>query len=152
MSRIPELGEKYSKLPDILAEYEDALEEAQKILVIKGKKLENANVENPTWQNYYDQRRIELNTLVRYFETEIQRERSRLYRKYKENHSYELGEREIGRYIDGESTFLSLNELLLEVKELYEKYQAVVSAFTSRGYALNNITKIRVASLDHVEL
>lgn len=152
MSRIPDLGKKYAKLPQVLAEHEKAIDEAEPLIEIKGKKLEGANVENPAWQHYYDQKRIELYTLVKYFETEVGRVRGKLFKSYKENHSIELSEREIGRYIDNEKAFLDINELYLEVKELYEKYQAIVNAFTARGYALNNITKIRVASLEDVQL
>lgn len=152
MSRIPDLGEKYKHLPSVLDEYQAAIGDIENLIRIKGKKLEAANVENPAWQLYYDQKRIELATLVRYFEQEVQRIRGKLFRNYKENHSRELSEREINRYIDNEEVYLNINELLLEVKELYEKYQGVVEAFTARGYALNNITKIRVASLEDVEL
>ena len=152
MSRIPDLGKAHEKLPDVLAEYEAAIGDAEALINIKGKKLENANVENPAWQHYYDQKRIELYTLVKYFEAEVARVRGKLFKNYKENHSRELSEREISRYIDNEKAYLDKNELYLEVKELYEKYQAIVTAFTTRGYALNNITKIRVASLEDVEL
>lgn len=152
MSRIPDLGKGYAKLSQILDEYESALDGVEDLIKIKGKKLEAANIENPAWQHYYDQKRIELHTLVKYFEAEVQRVRGRLFRSYKENHSRELNEREISRYIDNEEAFLTMNELYLEVKELYEKYQSVVDAFTSRGYSLNNITKIRVSSLEDVEL
>lgn len=152
MSRIPDLGKHHAKLPDILDEYEQAIGDAEALIKIKGKKLENANIENPAWQHYYDQKRIELYTLVKYFEQEVQRVKSKLFRSFKENHSIELSEREISRYIESEKAYLDMNELYLEVKELYEKYQGIVNDFTTRGYALNNITKIRVASLEDVEL
>lgn len=152
MSRIPDLGDHNANLPNLLAEYDKGIEEAAKIILIKGKKLEAANVENAAWQHYYDQRRIELHTLVKYFEAEVGRVRSKLFRNYKENHSRDLSEREIGRYIDGEKSFLDMNEIYLEVKELHDQYQNIVNSFTSRGYSLNNITKIRVSSLEDVQL
>jgi hypothetical protein len=152
LSKILDLGNKHEKLVEVLNEYETALEGVEKILSIKGKRLETANTENPSWQHFYDQKRIELHTLTKYFEAEVQRVRGKLFRAYKENHSRELSEREIGRYIDNEEAYLSMNTVYLEVKELHDKYQAAVDAFTSRGYALNNITKIRCSSLENVEL
>lgn len=152
MSKIPDLGKKNENLIQVLEHYEQELEQAEQILSLKGKRLEVANIENPSWQHFYDQRRIELYTLVKYFEAEVNRVRGKLFRSYKEQHSRELSEREINRYIDNEEAFLTMNEIYLEVKEVYEKYQAVVEAFRVRGYALNNITKIRVASLEDVEL
>jgi hypothetical protein len=148
LSRIPELGEKFKNMPTVLAEYETAIEDYEDNLAIKGKTLEVANRENPGWQAYYDERRIELKTLVDYMEAQVQRTRGRLFKTYTEAHSRELTDRAKDKYIDNEDAYLTTYEIYLEVKELYNKYQAVVDAFTSRGYALNNITKIRVAALD----
>ena len=152
MSIILKLGENYQKLPGILDDYEKELELAKDILEIKGKRLEAANVENAPWQAYYDQKKIDLSILVKYFEMEIARVRGKLFRSYKENHSRELSEREINRYIDNEESYLTIYQLYLEVKEMYDRFESIVSSFTSRGYSLNNITKIRVASLEDVEL
>lgn len=148
MSRIPELGEGYSNLPSIIAEYEDLLSGVEEKISIKGKSIEHANRENPTWQLYYDQKRIELHTLVRYLESQMSRVRGKLFRSYTEAHQRELSDRAKDKYIDNEDAFLAINELYLEIKEVYDKYQAVCDAYKSRGYALNNITKVRVASLE----
>lgn len=152
MSRILDLGQNYAKLVDVLDEYANALDGIEDLIKIKGKKLESANLENPAWQHYYDEKRIELYTLVKYFEAEVNRVRGKLFRSYKENHTRDLNEREIGRYIDNEEAYLTMNELYLEVKEMHDKYAAAVGAFTTRGYALNNITKIRCSALEDVML
>jgi len=133
-------------------DYDGLLSEAEEHLAIKGKSLERANVENSSWQHYYDQKKIELHTLAKYFDMEISRIRGKMFRQYKETHSMELSDREINRYIDNEKAYLDVYELYLEVKELYEQFESVVNAFTSRAFLLNNITKIRVASLEDVQL
>lgn len=150
MSRIAELGEKYENLSRIIEEYDTALSDLATELKIEGKKLEFANRENPVLQNYYDQRRIELYTLTKYMESRVAKTRANLYKSYIETYNRDLSDRAIEKYIDGEKAYLDVFELYLEVEELYKKYQGVVDAFTSRGYALNNITKIRVASLEDV--
>jgi len=152
LSRIPDLGEKFKHIPEVLAEYEAAYEDYKKNLDLEGKSLENANKENPAWQAYYDERRIELKTLVDYMEAQVQRVRGRLFKSYTETHQRELTDRAKDKYIDNEDAYLTVYEIYLEVREMYNKYQAVVDAFTSRGYALNNITKIRVAALEDVVL
>lgn len=151
MSRIPDVGKKLENLVSVLAEYDEPLKDTADLINLKGKQVAAANTENPSWQLFYDQKRIELNSLVRLLEREVQRVRSTLYRSYKESHSRELSEREINKYIDSEQAYLDMFEILLEVKELSEKYQAVVDAFTTRGYALNNLTKLYVGGLEHVE-
>lgn len=146
MSLIERLGENYCNLPDILAEYEKGLEHVEDNLKIKGKRLEAANVEQASWHLYYNSRRAELHTLVKYFEAITASVRGQLFKKFTEKYSRELSDRQKDKYIDNEETFLRQYEVYLEIKEVYEKYEAACNAFTSRGYALNNITKIRVAS------
>lgn len=152
MSRIADLGKDYINLPTLLETYENDLTNAKHQLEIKGKKLEIANSENSAWLHYYDQRKVELHTLVKFFKTEEERVRGKIFKSYKENMSRALGEREINRYIDHEDAYLFVHSLLIEVEEVYELYQSTVNAFISRNYALSNITKIRVASLEYVEI
>ncbi len=152
MSKISELGENYKNLPKILEVYQSELKEANKKVEIFGKKLETANSENSAWLHYYDQRRVELHTLVKFFKAEEDRIKGSLFKSYKENYSRALGEREINRYIDNEDSYIYVHSLLLEIEELYEMYQGVVTVFTSRNYALSNITKLRVASLENIEI
>lgn len=160
MSRIPDLGDssasdvkdRFANIAAVLAEFEAAAEDYKNNLEIKGKTLENANRENPSWQAYYDERRIELKTLVDYLDAQVQRARGRLFKRYTETYQRELSDRAKDKYIDNEEAYLTIYEIYLEVKEMYNKYQMIVDAFTSRGYALNNITKIRVAALEDVTL
>jgi len=158
MSKIAELGDKtssdnklrYKNLPKILGQYLDELNEAEQNLQIKGKSLENANKENPSWRYYYNQRLVELNTLVKYFESEIERVRGKLFRSYSPpNFNIDLSDRAKEKYIDHEEAYLAINEIYLEVKEVRDAFQAIVDAFQDRSYALNNITKIRVATLEN---
>lgn len=152
MSLIPDLGENYSKLPSILEAYENALIDYEENIKIEGKLLEHANREQAAWQSFYDQKRLELYTLVKYFEGQINKVRGILYKRYTENYSRELSDRLKDKYIDKEEEYLNIFEIYLEVKELYNKYESIVETFKSRGYALNNITKIRVAALEDVTI
>jgi uncharacterized protein with NRDE domain len=152
MSLIPELGDKNVNIVGILERYEKDLQDVEKHIVIEGKRLEKANLEQATWLAFYDQRRIELYTLVKHFESEIARVRGKLWVKFKETHSRELGSRDIEQYINKEVAYLSMNELYLEVNEVYKKYESVVEAFKNRGFALRNITSVRVSQLEDVIL
>ena len=149
-----EVGHNYKELPKILNDYEEWLSPVEDQLRLEGKSISEANRENPSWQVYYDQRRCELASLVKQFEGEVKRATARLYKSYKENsgRNIELNEREILKWIENEPTLVNANICLLEVKEIYGKYDAVVNAFQTRGYALNNITKARVAGVDDLPI
>lgn len=148
MTIITQIGEKFEKLADVLSDYDKELDNIEDILSLKNKTVEKANMENPTWQSYYDQKKIELGILNKYFEMEVARVRGKLFYRMKENNQVSLNEREINQYINNEEAYLDIYQISLEVREMYQKYTAVIEAFKTRGYALNNITKLRVASLE----
>lgn len=132
--------------------YINEIDNIEQKIQIKGKTLEQANKENPSEHYYYDKRRVELSTLVKYFEREIDRVRGKLFRGLTENNQRDISDRAKDKYIDCEQSYLDIHEYYLEVKELYEEYVAICEAFKARAYALNNITKIRVASLEDANL
>ena len=152
MSLIERLGKDYRNLPDILLEYEKGLAEEliAPRLKITGKNLEAANAEHASWQLYYESRKADLSSLVKFFEAKTAAARGQLFKTYTEKYSRELSDRQKDKYIDNEPKYLEQFEIYLEIKEIHTKYEAVCNAFQSRGYALNNITKIRVASLESV--
>ncbi len=152
MSKINQLGTAFEFLPDVLVDYEKELVGIEKIIAIEGKLLERANLEQASQQLYYDTKRKELRTVLKFIETQRDKVRARLFKSYTESHSRDLSDRAKDKYIDNEQEFLTIQEIFLEVEELYEKYEAVMEAFKSRGFALRNITDIRVASLENTQL
>lgn len=152
MSKLHELGDNFQKLPDLLLQYEKELPQVEMIIKIEGKTLEQANKENPSWQLYFDQKRVELKTIVDYLEIRVSRVRSKLFKQITESNPRDLSDRAKEKFIDSEQAYLNIQELYLEAKEIYAKYQSVVDGFTTRGYALNNITKARVADVQDMML
>lgn len=148
MSLIVDLGPNKEKLPGIIEQYEKYIIDVEKHLSMKGKTLQNANQEQASWLYYYDVRRQELNTLVKYLEREVDRVRGKLWKQYTEKYDRDLNYRDKDNYINNESAFLSIHEVMLEVTDLYKKYEAVVEAFKARGYALNNIVRVRTSAIE----
>jgi hypothetical protein len=143
------VGEKLEHLPKILNEYEIYLKDVELHLSMKGKSIQQANVEHATWMSYYDQKRVELTILKKYMEKEVDRVRGKLWKQYTETNNRDLNTRDKENYINNETSYLVKHELYLEVLELSEKYEAVVDAFRSRGFALNNIVKLRVSAIEN---
>lgn len=82
MSRIDALKKDFSILPDILAEYDDALEKARVMLPIAGKTLDVAQKEQCGGYAFFDERRAELKTLVKFMNAQVEKVRGELTRKY----------------------------------------------------------------------
>jgi len=137
-------------LPAVLSEYEGDVQGAKKHLEINPSMLGQANVKNAGWQLYYDEKKSELHALSKHMDMLVASTRSKLYVSYTQTHDRDLTEAGKKIYIDGEPAFLDMQEKALAVKEMYEKFQAIGSAFQSRGYAINNLTKLAIASIEDV--
>ena len=148
MTIITSVGEKFQKLAGVLSEYDKELDEVEERLSLKNKTIERSNMENPTWMSFYDQKRIELKVLNNFMDMKVDQARGRLFMRYKENHQVTLNATEINQYINNEDAYIDMCNFRFEVQEVHEKYKQVIEAFKTRGYALNNITKLRVASLE----
>lgn len=144
MSRITDLGKNFEKLPGLLVEYDEHLAAAQERLAVKGKIVEEALKEQAAWPVFYDEKRRELNTLVKYLDMRVNAVRGGLMRAYTENYSRELSDRMKDKYIDNEAEYQTVYQVYLEVHELAEKYEAVVDAFKTRSFALRDIVLLRV--------
>lgn len=152
MSALHDVQGSSNNLPQILERFESELSEAKIHLQIEGKNLERANREQPSWLSYYDERRIELHSLVKFYEQKLESVKGKLWRHYTENYSRELGHKDKEMYIQTDKEYLTQYNIFLEVQELYKQYEAVTNAFIARGYSLKNITDIRVHSLQDVTL
>ncbi len=144
MSRITDLGKNFEKLPALLIEYDEHLAAAPERLAVKGKIIEEALKEQAAWPAFYDEKRRELNTLVKYLDMRVNATRGGLMRAYTENYSRELSDRMKDKYIDNEADYQTVYQVYLEVYELAEKYEAVVDAFKTRSFALRDIVLLRV--------
>lgn len=148
-SKSTELKERYKNLGTILGNYLAEYVDAEQQIKIEGKSLEKANRENASLKFYYQQRLVELNTLTKFFEREVDRVRGKLFRGYTyPNYNVDLSDRAKDKFIDNEQAYLDIHEIYLEVKEVRDVYDSLVQAFTDRGYALKNITAARVAQLE----
>lgn len=133
-------------LPPLLAKHADELDLASQRLALKGKMLEDALKEQGAWPIHYAYMKSELDSLAKYMALEVDRVRSEIFRRY-ETYSRQLSDRTTDKYIDSDPEYLKYQELYLEVKELHDKASAVVDAFSTRGFALRDITAIRVNQL-----
>lgn len=153
MSRIADLGVKNSNLPSLLEAYDAELGDALAArLSIRGKNLDEAFKEQCSWPIYYDVRKAELKTLVKYLTAQVDKVRGQLAKRYTENYSRQLGERVMNSYIDQEEDYIRAHELQLEVEELYEQYACVADAFKTRSFALRDLTAAKIEQIHNLPI
>lgn len=148
MSKAIELRPNLSNLPELIIQYEDELVNVLTHLEVKGKSLKHANMEQASHEYFYSYRLSELKSILKMADINVARARGKLFKQYTEHHSIDLSDRAKEQYINNDDAYISAFQLYLEVKETYDKYEAALEAFRSRGYALNNITKARIAEVE----
>ena len=137
--------------PKVIEVYQKYLDPYKKDLSIKGKTLERANVEQSSLLSYYDERRIELRSVMMYLELESDRIFGKRWKDYTENYSRELSPKDKDNYIKHDPIYVTFRQIYIEIEELYKQFESAVESFKARGYALNNISKIVVAQAqDHM--
>ena len=146
MSIRSRFGDNYENLGEVLAPYVEALEDKDTNLNLKGKLLDHANREQPSWFSFYDERRMELTTYVKLFDLEIARVRSQLL-KNMEQYPRELSDRAKEKYIDSHDEYLKVAEISITINELYNTYSSLCKAYDHRGFALRNLTNAKIAAL-----
>lgn len=139
------IKDNLANVAKVITEYEKHLNDVEENLRIKGKRLESANVEHASWLVFYDQKRVELYAIYKYMEMQVERVRGKLWKSYTEDYGHILSQKDKEQYINSEPAYLNMNELYLEIKELHGKYESIVDSYKARGFALNNITKIKIS-------
>lgn len=148
MSILEEIGADLEHLPNILLKMEDDLSDAAKHLKMKGRSLDELLIEQASWVGHYQTRHIELKTIRRHLESRIERQRGKLWKHYTEKVQRELQYRDKEHYVNCEDSVSSLKTVFHTVQEMEEKYEAMVDALRQKGFALNNVVKLKVAAID----
>lgn len=148
MSLIVELGNELENLPAIVKRYKESMVNCEDKIALKGKRLEHANREQASFLFFYDQRRAELKTILDFIDARVKRVRGDIFRRYTEKSNFDLSDRAKEQYINRDAEYLDTYELYLMIKEIFDKYCAIVDAFKARAYALNNITKIKTSNIE----
>lgn len=133
-----------ARLTAFLPLYEEDLIALADRISIKGKSAGTALKEQTQWPSYYSERKAELNTVVKYIDSQTEACRGRLFQQYTEKYSRELADRVKDKYIDKEVEYLEYHELMLEAKEMYDKFSAIVDAFSLRGFALRDWVQLSI--------
>lgn len=121
-------------------------------LSLKGKNIEVANVEQTAYLAFYDEMRVDLKSLLAYYELKLKESKAVAWKTINEHASVSHSDREKDILVNNNPSYMKVNRTYLHVKELYDTLDSIVEQFRSRAFTLNNIIKIRVASLEGISL
>lgn len=153
MSIINELNEDLSNLDEILASYSELLKnESNKDISISGKTIQYANQEQASIFSYYDQIRVELETICDFLELKGREVKAASIKSILKNSEKSYGERILEKMVDDNPKFIDIQKKILKTREVYLLAKSIVDSIEHRGYALTNITKIKVAAIEETIL
>jgi len=142
------LGEQ---LPVIFENYERHVKNAEPLFELEGMHLEVVMRNLPYHQREYALRAAEMKQVVKWLENYKNKIESRLTKNYAQGQRA-LPAREATTYINGEKDMVELNQLIIEATLIYQNLDDIVECFKQMGWMCGNITKLRVAELQDVEL
>lgn len=129
-------------LDKIIEIYTEDLNEADILLKLTNKKIDMANAEHSGWKNYYHAKEVEVKYLKEYIRSKLDEVHGELWVKYTEKMDRVLTQKDKEQYIKREPIYLNILSEFLKIQELHEQFIRLNESFTTRGYVLNNLTRL----------
>jgi len=146
---LDKIKENFENIIPALEDYEKKLSPIKADLNVTGKALDRANLEQASLMYLYNECYVELKAILSYVEDAfLNATKGRLWKNLTDDNNRMLQQKDKEQYINADLEFLAARELYVEVEELTAKYAAAVEAFKSRGYVLNNLTRLALKDLD----
>jgi hypothetical protein len=142
MTPIELLKKDLKYLDKIVDQYKEDLYNVNEIIDLSKKEISVAVAQQSGWSVYYDQKSIEVKHIKEFMELKLNEVYGQLWVKYTEKMDRELNDKGKAQYINQNLDYLNMKEQYLKISELYEQYEVINNGFKTRGYALNNLTKL----------
>ena len=152
MSILEVLNDDLSNIDKVLSAYGDLFTEAKQDISINNKTLQQANMEQASNYARFDQIRVELEIITEAAELKVNQVRMQAIRQILRDVQKTYGERMLDKMVDDNPSYIKYYKIYLKCKEMFAKSKSIVDAMSQRGYALNNITKTKVAALEETIL
>jgi len=136
----------------ILDEFQEEIKDWESELEIKGKNITIANVEQVSYMARYDEIKVNLKSLLDYYDMRVKQVRGESLQMINENTDYKYSFAEREKLVDGNPKYIKIYRTYLEVKELHGMVTSIVEQFKNRAYSLHNLVKIYGASLEDITL
>lgn len=139
-----------TKVDGLLRRYETEMEGLDEgIFALDGKKIEQVCKDQPYHSAKFNRKRNELLVIEDFVKMQRDVIESKHWKAYNEGYSRSLSSTDIQKYVKGEPDYVVLTQIYLDVVWVRKRYDGTVKALEDLGYALNNITKLRISDLEH---
>lgn len=146
MKAIELLKKDLKYIDQIIEIYREYINEAENVIKLSGKRIDIANAEHSGWSSYFHEKSVEVKHIKEYMQMRLNEVHGTLWIKFTEKMNIVLAQKDKEQYIRTDTAYLDINEQFLKIQELYDQFQRINDGFTTRGYCLNNLTRLLVAS------
>ena len=112
--------------------------------------LEKSSAALPGITEYRFNQLQEIEAILEHLNIELRRERSRVFRKYLETYNRQLSSRDAEKYVDGESSVVTLTQLCNQFSLLRNRYLGILKALDIKQWQIGHITRLRTAGMEDV--
>ena len=149
----PEVLKDIDKVADAIAWYEEELKTGFEEVDISGS-LMGANQRQPGLIAYYDALQADLDALYALMERHHKTMKSLKLRELANAPptNVRVTATDLKAMAETDPDVAGAEEIAAIVGDLYKQFSALMKALDQRGYALANITKIRIAGMEEVEV
>jgi hypothetical protein len=136
----------------ILDEFESEIKDWKKDVSLKSKNIQVANVEQASYLARYDEIRVNVKSLLDYYDMRVKEVRGKSLQLIIKTSDYAYSATERERLLDSDPNYLKYKRIYLEINEMYNMLVSIAEQFKNRAYTLNNLVKIHIASLQDITL
>lgn len=137
----------------ILSDYSVLRDEANAILEIEGKTIRKALMEQTAYQAFYDQKKGELQSLMKFYsEVEMGPVKAKAWKDLTQGSSISLNNKDKEYYLRANGEINKMETTYILMEEMYLEFDAITDAFRARGFALKHISELLIAQLEDTVL
>jgi len=140
-----------NEIPAAIQFFENELISARADVILKGN-VEKASAEMPGIVEHRFNQLQEIEAILNYLNIELRRLRSSFFRSYLETYQRLLSSRDAERYVDGEADVVDYEKIINEFALMRNKWLGILKGLDSKGFSINNITRLRVAGMEDATL
>lgn len=131
--------------------FEDELVDARGEVRIHGS-LERCSASLPGITETRFSQLQEIEAILEHLNILLRKKRSETFRKFLENYKRALSSRDAEKYVDGDTDVVHLTMLVNQFALLRNRYLGVLKGLESKGFQINNITRLRSAGLENIQI
>lgn len=142
---VADLGE----IPAFILYYEKELQSAKADCAISGLLEKNLKDLPGITEHRFNQLQ-EIEAVLEYLNIQLRKMRRKYFQKYLETYQRALTSRDAEKYVDGEDEVIDFETIINEVALLRNRWLGVMKGLETKGFQVNNITRLRVAGMEDV--